>query len=108
MKHFFNQLGRRAGKLGGLITASTLCTFAATTGTLGVTQGLRALSAEFSGPLAYDVALAGAAVIALDFMWHRDLGAIGKGGIVVMGGAGLALAAPTLLSMIPGAAAFVV
>jgi len=91
----------------GLVT-SALPTFAAAGGRLAITQAMNSLSTEINGPLTYGVCLAGLSATAWDFMKHRELGAVGWGGFTVAGAAALAIGAPTALSLIPGAAGFVV
>jgi type IV secretory pathway VirB2 component (pilin) len=73
-------------------------------GTMASTQAMGRLSTELSGPFAYSASLA--MIVASAVYWyrhHHDMGALGNGILGTMFVGGVAMGAPTVLSMIPGA-----
>jgi type IV secretory pathway VirB2 component (pilin) len=101
---------RRAVRKSTSLAAASVATAVVTSpvwaagGTLASTQALGKLGTELSGPFAYSASLA--MIVASAVYWyrhHHDMGALGNGILGTMFVGGVAMGAPTVLSMIPGA-----
>ena len=108
LKNRFIERARRAAQFSIPIAATAVTLFGAGAGRLAVTQFFNTLGAELSGPLAFGVGVCGIAATGFDWLKHRELGAVGWGGITVGGAAALMMTGSSLLGLIPGAAGFLV
>jgi hypothetical protein len=99
--------GHLAGRLAMAGVASVITTapmWALGGGRLAATQGISNVATELSGPFAYSASLV--MVVGSAIYWyrhHHDMGALGNGVLGTAFVAGVAMGAPTVLSMVPGA-----
>jgi hypothetical protein len=73
-------------------------------GTMAATRAVGNVATELSGPFAYGASLV--MVVGSAIYWyrhHHDMGALGNGVLGTAFVAGVAMGAPTVLSMVPGA-----
>jgi hypothetical protein len=101
--HGLTRHGVRAAMAGVVLAVSTAPTWAAG-GQLAATQAINAAGTELSGPFAYGASLS--MIVAGAVYWyrhHHDMGALGGGLIGTLFVGGVAMGAPTVLRMIPGA-----
>jgi hypothetical protein len=97
------RFGVRAALAGIALVVSSAPMWAAG-GTLAATQAINAAGTELSGPFAYGASLS--MIVAGAIYWyrhHHDMGALGGGLIGTLLVGGVAMGAPTVLHMIPGA-----
>jgi type IV secretory pathway VirB2 component (pilin) len=106
----FVSTARGAARLGArlaIASAASIITtapmWAAGGGRLAATQAISNVSTELSGPFAYGASLT--MIVASAIYWyrhHHDMGALGNGVLGTIFVGGVAMGAPTVLSMIPG------
>jgi TrbC/VIRB2 pilin len=83
---------------------TTLPMWAIGGGRMASTQSIANVATELSGPFAYGASLV--MVVGSAIYWyrhHHDMGALGNGVLGTAFVAGVAMGAPTVLSMVPGA-----